>query len=143
MSDWKLMICVLGGLLVVGCASTERETPQTEVDGPIVSEADDDPDREYTDEEVDSFARAYLEVTSIQQEYQQRLEGTEGEQRRQLEAESTARSEEAMADHGLAPDQYNSIALRLPDDDELRGRVQDVVRQLEQERIEETEQQLE
>ena len=144
MRVWNpLMIASLAAVLIAGCASNEPQTPQTEVDGPIVSQADYDPDREFSDEEVASFAAAYLEVTSIQQQYQTRIEAAEGVERQELSSQSTVESEEAMEAHGLTPETYNAIAIRLPDDDELRMRVQSEVRQLEQERIEETEQQLE
>ena len=144
MRVWNpLMIASLAAVLIAGCASNEPQTPQTEVDGPIVSQADYDPDREFSDEEVASFAAAYLEVTTIQQQYQTRIEAAEGVERQELSSQSTVESEEAMEEHGLTPETYNAIALRLPEDEELRMRVQSEVRQLEQDRIEETEQQLE
>ena len=144
MRVWNLLlIAAVVAVLSAGCASNEPQTPQTEVDGPIVSEADFDPDREFCDEEVASFAAAYLEVTSIQQQYQTRIEAAEGVERQELSSQSTVESEEAMEEQGLTPEEYNAIAIRLPEDDELRTRVQSEVRQLEQDRIEETEQQLE
>lgn len=131
-------------LVLVACASSGQETPQTEVDGPVVSEAQHDPDREFSDDEVDSFAAAYIDVTSVQQDYRQRIQAADDEQmRQQLSEQSNAEAEEKMREHGMTPAQYNAIAVRLPEDDELRQRVQQAVQQLEEERIEETEQQLE
>ncbi len=129
-------------LIFAACAGAQRETPQTEVDGPIVSEGDD-LDREFSDEEVMAFAAAYPEVTAIQQDYQSRIEHADDAERQQLNAESRVKSEETMAEHGISPEEYNAIAIQMRDDDELRGRVQSAMRQMEQQRIEETEQQLE
>lgn len=138
------MVVFVSVLVLVGCASSDPDTPKTEVDGPIVSEGEYDPDREFSDEEVATFAATYLDVTSVQQDYQRRIQEAEDEQeRRRLSDESNQKAEELMAEHGITPDEYNAIVLRLPDDDELRGRVQQAVRQIEEERIEETEQQME
>lgn len=144
MCNWKTGLAIATvALLLAGCASnTERETPETEVEGPIVSEADH-ADREFSDEEVENFAAAYIEVTAIQQDYQVKIQEAEGAEREQLEAESRAETEAVMAEYGMTPEEYNAIAVRLPEDDELRQRVQQAVQELEQQRVEETEQQLE
>lgn len=122
----------------VGCASTGEEDSGTRVEGAVVSQGDQDWDREYTDEEVESFAAAYVEVTNIQQRYQAQMSEAGEEERAELSRQSAAESEEAMLAHGVSPDQYNAIVLRLPDDDELRERVGNAVQQLESQRIEET-----
>lgn len=138
-------VAIFAGLwmMLAACAGAHTETPPTEVDGPIVSEGHDQPDREFSDEEIERFAAAYLEVTAIQQDYQHRMDGAGDAEREQLNAESSQKAEEAMADHGLTPNEYNAIAIRLPEDDQLRAQVQAAVRDIEQQRIEETEQQLE
>lgn len=129
-------------LLLAGCAS-QQEGSRTEVDGPVVSQGDNLEDREFTDDEIDSFARAYLDVTTIQQSYRTEIQNAESEEQRdQLSRESTIDSEEAMQEHGITPDTYNAIAVRLPDNEQLRGRVQEAIQQVEQERVEQTQQQL-
>lgn len=144
MREVKAVVFFVSALLWVGCASSGTETPQTEVDGPIVSEGDADPDREFSDEKIFQFAAAYVDITAIQQDYQYRMQEADDEQqRRRLSDESNRKAEELMAEHGITSDDYNAIVIRLPDDDELRSRVQQAVRQLEEERIEETEHQLE
>ncbi len=131
-------------VVVAGCASSGDDGPTTEVDGPIVSEAQFDEDRQFSDEEVISFAGAYIEVTAVQQKYQHRMQDAEDEQQlQQLSDESAIKAEEAMGEHGLTPAEYNAIVVRMPDDDELRGRVQQAIHDIEEERIEETERQLE
>lgn len=140
----RITLVTIGAMMFLfgGCAS-QPETPQTEVDGPVVSEGHYE-DREFTEDEIDSFARAYLEVTAIQQQYQAEIERTESpEERQRLSHESTVESEAAMQEHGIVPETYNEIALRLPDDDDLRARVHETIRDIEEERIEETQRQLE
>lgn len=134
---WAMAMALAIG---IGCASGGDEGSRTEVEGMVVSDSvgDQDWDREYTDDEVQAFAAAYTEVTSIQQDYQRRMADVDEAQRQQLSQESAARSEEAMGEHGISPDQYNAIAIRLPDDEDLRQRVAQAVQQMESERREET-----
>ncbi len=142
---WKRWI---GGMLAVamlgatGCASQGPETPQTEVDGPMVYDGEIEEDREFSDEEIETFAAAYVEVTAIQQDYQRRMQEAEGAERQALGQESSQRAEEAMAAHGLTSQEFNEIAVRLPQDEDLRSRVQAAVQEMEAERIRETEEQL-
>lgn len=140
---WMSIVSLMSALVLIGCASGQQETPQTEVDGPIVSQADYDPDREFSDEEVSRFAAAYMAITAIQQDYQTRMEGADAMERERLSAESDEKVEETMGDHGLTPEDYNAIAVRLPDDDQLRARVHEAIRDIEQQRIDQTQQQLE
>lgn len=130
-------------LWAVGCASTGDETTTTQVDGMVVSQGDDDWDREYSDDEVEAFAAAYVEVTNIQQRYQRQMAEADEAQRQELSRESAVRAEEAMLSHGVTPQEYNGIAVRLPDDEELRQRVRDAVQELEAQRLEETQRNLE
>lgn len=139
----NMMIWVVAGLLVVGCASSGPETPRTEVDGLVVVDGDEDFDREFSDAEVATFAAAQLEVRAIQQRYQAQIAEAEGEERQHLIAEGDQRTEAAIAEQGMTTGDYNSIAVRLPDDEELRERVGVAMQELEAQRIEETEQQLE
>lgn len=143
MREIKIVVVAAIISLIVGCASSGPETPQTEVDGPVVSEGEYDPDREFSDDEVATFARAYVQVTAIQQDFQTRIQQAEGGERQELIEESSIRSEEAMAEEGLTAQEFNAIAVRLPDDEDLRGRVQSAVQDIESDRIEETERQLE
>ncbi len=144
MREVKAVVFFVSALLLIGCTSSGPQTPTTEVDGLVVSEGDHDPDRQFSDEEVANFAAAYLSVTSLQQEYQLRIqEAQDDEERRRLSDESNEKTEEAMGDHGITPDEYNAIVFQMRDDEELRGRVQQAIRQLEEARIEETERHLE
>lgn len=141
MVAWIIGLLIMGG---VGCASHGPETPQTEVDGAMVYDGEIDEDAEFSDEEVERFAAAYVEVTAIQQDYQRQMQEAEDEgERARLGQESSQRSEEAMAEHGLSSQEFNAIAVRLPQDEELRNRVQEAVQGQESQRIEETERLLE
>ncbi len=137
------MIIAVVVVLMVSCGSSGPQTPQTQVDGLVVVDGDQDFERQLSDEEVASFAAAQLEVQGIQQRYQAQIAEAEGQERQQLIAEGDRRTEEAITEHGMSTQDYNIIAVRLPDDPELRERVQIAMQQLEKQRIEETEQQLE
>lgn len=130
-------------LLLAGCANSQSNTPTTEVEGPIVSESQPGQDREFTDEEIEGFAAAYNRVTSIQQEYQTQIAEAEGAERERLQTESRQKTEEVMNEAGVTPETYNAIAIQMSDDPELRERVQQALQKRNEERVEETQQQME
>lgn len=129
---------LVGGLfaalvLAMGCASAEPQS-QTKVDGQFVSDGSDW-DREISDEEVETFANAYIEVNAIQQQTHPEIQRADPEQRAALIEASDERVEEVIRSHGMTVEQYNSLAVRLADDDELRGRVQQEIAAREDERL--------
>ena len=130
-------------LFVVACSSSEPATPQTKVDGMVVSDGTGDMDRELTAEEVAQFAEAYVEVTAIQQQFAIRLQEADEMEHEELIEERDRRSEEAIYDSGMTSEEFNFIAVRLPDDDALRARVRTAIQERDEQRIEETGQQLE
>ncbi len=138
----KKMIVVVAGLFLlaftVGCASTGQEESRTEVSGGLFVYDGDDYDREYSDEEVEQFARAYIEVMAVQQRFHGPItQAATPEERQALIEESEVEAQAVMYDHGLTVQEYNAIAVRMPEDDELRGRVQRAIQANEEERLRE------
>ncbi len=141
MRGMKSIVFAMSCLFVIGCSSSP-EPPPTEVDGMVVSEGEDDMEREFSDEEVALFAETWVEVTAIQQQYETQMQEAEPAERDELVEESTMRSEEVIVEKGMTPQEYNAIAVRMPNDDELRQRVRTAIQQRDAQRVEETERQL-
>lgn len=67
--------------------------------GPMVSE-----------EELESFAGAYVKIREISEKYQSRITGAEEEAKvRQLQQEANDKMAQAVQDHGLTVSEYNMI----------------------------------
>lgn len=133
-----LIVCaaLLASFFMGACASTKDEPPRTEVRGTFVADAAE-MEREIDDEEVALFAEAYVEVMAIQQRYHRSITEADGEDQTRLIEESEAEIEEAILRQGLTTDQFNGIAVRMPLDDELRGRVQVQIKEREARRLQE------
>ena len=88
--------------------------------GPVASAQD----RQFSEEAVESFAVAMLQVQQIGMEAQQQVEAAETpEQQQQLEAEITARMVEAVEAEGLSVEEYQEIATAAQADPELAGQI--------------------
>lgn len=131
-----LFAVLLASFSLGACASTKDEPSRTEVRGAFVADAAD-MEREIPDEEVALFAAAYVEVMAIQQQYHHRITQAQGEAQAVLIEESEAEIEASIARQGLTTEQFNAIAVRLPLDDELRGRVQSEIQAQEEARLQE------
>ena len=78
----------------------------------------------FSDQQLESFVAAALELRAIRQEWGPKIKNAESE-----EAASAMRSEgveemkAAVIDHGLSPDTYNQIGQAVRNDPELQERV--------------------
>ena len=78
----------------------------------------------FSDQQLESFVAAALELRAIRQEWGPKIQSAESE-----EAASAMRSEgveemkAAVIDHGLSPDTYNQIGQAVRDNPELQERV--------------------
>lgn len=87
-----------------------------------------DMDEEVTDEEVDEFAEAYLEVEDVQLEFEQELQAAESNQEAQaIRERAIAQIQEAVEDTGMEIETYGMMAQRLHQDPELIEEVQAVI----------------
>ncbi|MGM8226882.1 DUF4168 domain-containing protein [Cellvibrio sp. ARAG 10.3] len=79
-----------------------------------------------SEEKVDQFVTAYVEVQKINQEYSEQLQATEApEKATELQQEAQTKMQEAVADSGLTIPEYQQIASRAGQDQDLRARIQE------------------
>ncbi len=71
-----------------------------------------------TDAEVESFARAYVEIREVQEAMKQGGDAAAGQ------AEATERMSAILEDHDLSVDRYNQIARSISTDQALMQRIQ-------------------
>ncbi len=82
-----------------------------------------------SDEQLRQFTLALAEVRSIRMEYMPRVQEAESrEQRNELKQRGREEMLEAIRDTGLEVGEYNRIGQRIGDDQELKRRVQQMMR---------------
>lgn len=83
---------------------------------------------QFTDEQLQQFANAGQQASSVSQQYSQRLEQAEGEAAKQaVRAEANDKLLEAVQNSGLDIETFNAIGLAVQSDPELAQRVQQQV----------------
>lgn len=83
---------------------------------------------EPSDQELKSFASAYLKVAAIQEAYAPRLESAQtAEQTMQLQQEASDAMVEAIEEEGLDVEAYNTVANAVTSDPELADRLRKIV----------------
>lgn len=86
---------------------------------------------EVDDEELTTFARAYLAVDEIRVEIEQRMQNAGSpEEAQQVQQEGNARMVEAVEGEGMDPQRYSQIGTTLNQDAELRERFQAILDEL-------------
>ena len=79
-----------------------------------------------SEEKVDQFVTAYVEVQKINQEYSEQLQATEvPEKATELQQEAQTKMQEAVTHSGLTIPEYQQIASRAGQDQDLRARIQE------------------
>lgn len=79
-----------------------------------------------SEEKVDQFVTAYVEVQKINQEYSEQLQATEvPEKATELQQEAQTKMQEAVTESGLTIPEYQQIASRAGQDQDLRTRIQE------------------
>lgn len=79
-----------------------------------------------SEEKVDQFVTAYVEVQKINREYSEQLQATEvPEKATELQQEAQTKMQEAVTDSGLTIPEYQQIASRAGQDQDLRARIQE------------------
>lgn len=91
-------------------ATTQQAQPQTQV----------------SEEKVDKFVTAYVEVQKINKEYSEQLQGAEQpEKATELQQEAQTRMQKAVTDTGLTIPEYQQIASLAGQNEELRSRIEE------------------
>ncbi|RLK50340.1 uncharacterized protein DUF4168 [Alkalispirillum mobile] len=88
------------------------------------------PEHDFDDDSLEQFADAYIDITEIQEDYTQRLEGTEDpDEARNLQQEANDEMVDAIENHGLSVPEYSEIATALDTDPELRDELAGMIQE--------------
>jgi|SRR5919106_1680621 hypothetical protein len=93
---------------------------------PALSQQPSDPNdqSEIGDNQLRSFARAYVEVEKIRESYEPQLKETQDPQRgREIEKEAISKIGEVISHEGLTPESYSRIVHTANANDELRKKI--------------------
>jgi hypothetical protein len=81
----------------------------------------------YTDEDLKAFGQAMTEVQKVNQEYQPKMTGVDGQTKATLQKEMIGKMGAAVSSSGLSPQKYNEISAAVEKDSALRQRLTDVL----------------
>lgn len=84
---------------------------------------------EVSDAEVETFARAYAEIATIQQRYQQQAATGSQADLPTLQEEMSREVQAALEKEGVSPERFEAIARSAEQHPELRTRVQQALEQ--------------
>lgn len=83
-----------------------------------------------SDQQLQQFADAQVEISSIQQEFSGRLQGVEDpEEAHQLQLEANEQMTAAVEDAGLDVESFNQIAMAIQNDPELQQKLTELLEQ--------------
>ena len=89
---------------------------------------------EVTRADLEKFAAAYGEIQSVRAEYGRKLQQTDDQSKREeLKKEGQQEMISAIEDEGLELSEYQQIGRQLNNDKELRSRLQEVMKEQQQE----------
>lgn len=114
------ILSISAGLCAAPFALAET-APQTTAPGAATTATQ----AQIPDEKVEQFVEAYVEVQKINRDYSEQLQSTEvPEKATELQQEAQTKMQEAVTDSGLTIPEYQQIATRAGQDQELRNRIQ-------------------
>lgn len=115
------ILSISAGLCAAPLALAET-APQTTTSTTPVTQAQP----QISEEKVDQFVTAYVEVQKINQDYSEQLQAAEvPEKATELQQEAQTKMQEAVTDSGLTIPEYQQIASRAGQDQDLRARIQE------------------
>lgn len=84
-----------------------------------------------TDEELRSFASAYLQVEQVRQNRLEELQGTSGnpQQVKQVQREVYEETVQAIEQTGLSVEEYNEIGVTVQKDEDVREQVIEIIQE--------------
>lgn len=110
----------LATLLVLGSAPAAQAQPAT----PQLSQAQPPKDGNVSDESLQAYAMAVLEINRIQTDMQPQIDGAGSQQEaEQLRRQARDQMVEAIQDQGLSIEQYNEINTMARQDTEVRAAI--------------------
>lgn len=88
------------------------------------------PQASFSDEQLEAFAAATVEVRNLNQEWQQRIQETQDpQQEQQLREEATQKMAEAIEEEGLTVQEYNQITQVARQNPEVYDKVTEYMQQ--------------
>lgn len=82
--------------------------------------------QQFTEQEIESFAVAVIEIEQINQVVQQEMQAADTpEEQQQVQEQATAQMIEAIEAEGMTVDDYNEIATAVQTDPELAGQIEE------------------
>lgn len=85
-----------------------------------------------SEQELQTFAEAYVDIGDVRMEMQTRLQNAENEQEAsQIQQQANAEMEEILNDHGLSVQEYQEMTQVLNSDPEQRQEFQQIVEELQ------------
>lgn len=110
-------------------AQTEAPAPAPE-EGMQMQQEPAPGGHDFSDEELQSFAMAAMEVQTITEQYLPQLQETDDpEQQQQLRAEANEQITQAIESHGVSPEQYNAVAQQVQQDPALAQEISQYMQQ--------------
>jgi hypothetical protein len=101
-------------------AQTQQPTPAEAPGNQAAPQATSD----ITDEQVNSFALAMNQVSSLNQKYSAQIQGASDDTARaELQQKAASEMSQAVQQAGITPEEYNQIAQAAQGDAELRARI--------------------
>lgn len=101
-------------------AQTQQPTPAAASGNQAAPQAASD----ITDEQVNSFALAMNQVSSLNQKYSAQIQGASDDTARaELQQKAASEMSQAVQQAGITPEEYNQIAQAAQGDAELRARI--------------------
>lgn len=129
----KFTLGVIGAMasaLFAGHAFAQNQTTEPQAAQPSI-EAPADGEAAFSDDQLKSFAVAYLEVDKITKEYLPKLkEATDTTAQQKVREEAGAKMVEAVqGSGGISVDEYNQIAQSAQTDPELANKITSYIRE--------------
>ncbi|MBB5022464.1 DUF4168 domain-containing protein [Desulfurispira natronophila] len=88
--------------------------------------------RDVSNSEVEQVAGAYVEISAIQESYQQRLSNVQDPQEAQkLQQQANEEMTEVVENSGISVDQYNEIMLMAQMDEDIRFRILEEIEEMQ------------
>lgn len=114
---------LMAGLLAAPMALAQGQPPQEQQ-----QEAQPMPQEqevpEVSDEQIDAFVEAHVNVNQVREEYTQRLQEAEDQEEAQrLQQEANQAMTDAIEDSGMDIDEYEEVAMAVNADPEIRDQV--------------------
>lgn len=115
------LLASAGLLFAAGTVTAQGQAPQ-----PQTAPAET---VEVSDQDVNNFVSAYMEVQEINQEYTQKLQSEEDpEAATGLQQEAQDKMKNAISNNDLSMSEYQQIANQAGRDEELRGQIEEALK---------------